>query len=290
MTGGCGNPAVSGRLGNDEIAAQLAATRRRRIWRMVIGVNVFAMVVAIAGCLLMMKSQGLKVDVSKMRDEVGETVTMMSLGGANEAVAKYLPSLIDTTGRWERKFDARSEEFRGMDLEINQVQAMKRLGRMAEGWRRDLEGISPMQRNELWQRNIKMQVDAEQKSWPNRTHQKGASEWLLDIWKEFWYGLKHGLVWPVTMYENVSTLIKGGSGVDRLDVGERFRFVLFPYRLPTFTMLRVAGITIMTSMVGYLFCWLGLKSRLGWFSYIGLLYFLYLFNIALFIVWLEVTK
>ena len=275
---------------NDAVAARLAATRRRRVWQIMIGAHAVALIAAIAGCLFMMKSQGVQADVARMRDEVGETLTMMSLGGVGEAVAKHLPRLIDTTARWDRKFAEKRESFRGLDAEINKVQDMHRLGAAAERWRKDLEGISPMQRGELWQKNLKAQVEAEQKKWPNRTHKKGADEWLVDMGKEFWYGVKHGTLWPIGIYERTAELVKGGRGIDSLTVGDRLRYILFPYRLSTFTMLRLLGIVLVTSVFGYLLCWVGLKSRFGWLSYAGLSYFLYLLNIALFIVWLEVTK
>ena len=280
----------TGGTSNDAVAAQLAASKRRRILKIVVVANVVGLIAAIAGCLFMMGSSGVKSDVAKMRDEVGEALTMMSLGGANEAVAKHIPRLIDTTGRWDRKFATRREAFRGLDVEINHVQEMLHLGATAERWRKDLEGIAPTLRNDIWQKSLKAQVEAEQKKWPNRTHKKGADEWLVDLWKEFWFGLKHGLLWPIGIYERTAELVKGGSGIDRLEVGDCLRYILFPYRLSMFTMLRLAGITVVTSLLGYLMCWIGLKSRFGWFSYAGLLYFLYLMNIALFILWLEVTK
>ena len=98
------------------MAARLAATRRRRVWQIVIGAHAVALIAAIVGCLFMMKSQGVQADVARMRDEVGETLTMMSLGGVGEAVAKHLPRLIDTTARWDRAFAAKREGFRGMDV------------------------------------------------------------------------------------------------------------------------------------------------------------------------------
>lgn len=275
---------------NDAVAARIAAAKRRRVWQVVIVAHVIALFAAVAGCLLMVRTQGIQADVARMRDEVGETLTMMSLGGASEAVARYLPSLIDTTARWDRKFASKREGFRGMDVEIDQVQAMHRLGATAERWRKDLEGISPMQRNELWQKGLKAQVEGEQKKWPNRTHKKGVSEWLEDVGKEFWFGMKHGFLWPIGVYDRTAELVKGGSVIDRLEVGDRFRYILFPYRLSAFTMLRLAGIALTTSGLGYLMCWLGLKSRLGGLSYVGLIYFFYLLMVALFIVWLEVTK
>ena len=79
-------------------------------------------------------------------------------------------------------------------------------------------------------------------------------------------------------------------GIDNLDVGDRIRYILFPYRLSSFTMLRLLGITLAISALGYLMCYLGLKSRFGWLSYAGLIYFFYLINVAIFIVWLEVTE
>ena len=275
--------------GNDANAAIIAA-KRRRIWHIVIVANVIALVASIMGCLFMMRTQGVHSDVAKMRDEVGEALTMMTLGGASEAVARYIPRLIDTTSMWSRKFENRRESFRGMDFEINQVQAMGRLGMAAERWRSELEGVSPMQRNELWQKSIKSQVESEQKKWPNRTHKKGASEWIVDLWKEFYFGMKHGLMWPVGIYEKTRQVAKGGGAIDRLGVGDRLHLILFPYPLSYFTMLRLVGIAFVTSGIGYLMCWLGLKSRFGWMSYVGLAYFLYLLMIALFIVWLEVTK
>ena len=275
---------------NDAIVAQLVAAKSRRIWRIVLVANAVAILAAIAGCFFMMGSSGVKTDVAKMRDEVGETLTMMTLDGASEAVAKHIPRLIDTTARWDRKFAERREGFRGMDAEINKVQEMHRLGAAAERWRKDLEGISPMQRGELWQKSVKAQVEAEQKKWPNRTHKKGASEWAGDMGKEFWYGVKHGALWPIGIYARTAELVKGGRGIDNLEVGDRLRYILFPYRISNFTMLRLLGIVFVTSFLGYALCWLGLKTRFGWLSYAGLLYFLYLLNIALFIVWLEVTK
>lgn len=276
--------------GNDAVAAQLAAKKRRRVWHMVIAANVVAVVATVAGCLFMMRTQGVKADVEKMRNEVGEMLTMMSLGGASESVARHLPALIDTAARWDRNFAKRRESFRGMDAEINQVQAMHRLGDLAERWRKELEGVSPMQRNELWQKGLKARVEAEQKKWPNRTHKKGASEWARDLWKEFWFGLKHGVAWPVGVYQRTYDLARGGASLDRLEIGDRLRYILFPYRLSSFTMLRLAGIALATSGLGYMMCWLGLKSRFGWLSYAGLVYFLYLLNIALFIVYLEVFQ
>ena len=278
----------SGGARNDAVASRLAAEKRRRIWRTVIIANVVALIASIAGCLFMIRAQGVRTDVALMRDEVGETLTMMSLGGASEAVSRHIPRLIGTTARWDRKFAARSESFRGLDREIDQVQSMHRLGAAAERWRRELEGVSPMQRNEYWQKNLKAQVEAEQKKWPNRTHEKGASEWLLDRWKDFWFGMKHAFVWPVGIYERTAELIRGGRGVERLSVGDRLRYIVFPYRLSAFSMLRLAGIAIVTSTLGYLMCWVGMKTRFGFLSYAGLLYFLYLLMIAIFIVCLEV--
>ena len=277
-----------GGTSNDAVAAQLLATKRRRLWKIVIGANALALVAAIAGCLFMMGTQGVQADVAKMRDEVGESLTMMTLGGASEAVARHIPRLIDTTERWNRKFVERRESFRGLDVEINQVQAMTRLCAAAERWRKELESISPMQRNDLWQKSLKAQVEGEQKKWPHRVHEKGAGEWMADIGKEFWFGVKHGALWPIGIYERTAELIKGGPGIDRLEIKERLQYIFFPYRLSNFTMLRLAGIALTTSLLGYLICWLGLKSRLGWLSYPGLLYFLYLLMIALFIVYLEV--
>ena len=275
---------------NDAIVAQLVAAKSRRVWRIVLIANAVAILAAIAGCLFMMKTQGVKADVAQMRDEVGETLTMMTLGGASEAVARHIPQLLGTAACWDRKFAARREGFRGMDAEIDKVQEMHRLSVTAELWRRDLEGVPPTMRNELWQKSLKAQVEAEQKKWPNRTHKKGADEWLVDLWKEFWFGVKHGALWPIGIYERTAELVKGGHGIENLGVGDRLRYIMFPYRISTFTMLRLLGIVIVTSAFGYLFCWLGLKSRFGWLSYMGLFYFLYLLNVALFIVWLEVTK
>ena len=141
MTGACDR--FSG-TSNDAVAARLAAAKRRRVWHIVIVANAVAIVASIAGCLFMMRTQSLHSDIAKMRDEVGESLTMMSLGGASEAVARHIPRLVDTVARWDRKFAAKRESFRGMDAEINQVQAMHRLGLEAERWRKELEGISPM--------------------------------------------------------------------------------------------------------------------------------------------------
>ena len=84
-------------------------------------------------------------------------------------------------------------------------------------------------------------------------------------------------------------MVKGGGAVDRLDFGQRVYYVLFPFRLSGITMPWLGGVTFTTSAIGYLLCWLGLKSRFGWMSYAGLVYFLYLLIAALFIVWLEVS-
>ena len=101
-----------GGMDNDAVAVQLAVAKRRRVWKIVIIANAVALVASLVGCLFMMKTQSLHSDIAKMRDEVGETLTMMSLGGANEAVSKYLPRLIDVTARWDRKFASKSEAFR----------------------------------------------------------------------------------------------------------------------------------------------------------------------------------
>ena len=262
----------------------------RRGWKIVIGAHTIALFSVIVGCLFVMRTQGVKADVAQMRDEVGEVLTMMSVGTASEAVARHLPQLIDTTSRWERKFATRREAFRGLDQEINQVQAMHRLGEMAERWRKEMEAVSPMQRNDQWQKSVKKLVDNEQKKWPNRTHEKDAGEWMADFGAEFWYGLKHGALWPTYVYENVCILAKGGRAVDRLEIGDRLRFILFPYSLSMFTLLRLTGIALATSLIGYLMCWLGTKKHCSGLSYVGLVYFLYLLNVAFFIVWLEVTK
>ena len=280
----------AGGTGNEAIAAQIAAAYRRRVWKIVIIANVVALVAAIGGCLFMMRSHGVKADVAKMRDEVGETLTMMTLGDSNEAVAKYLPRLIDKTVKWGRAFDGKREEFRGLDVEINHVQSMRRLKVRAEVWHKEISDVPREQRDAFWQKNLKAQVEAEQKMWPNRTARRSAGGWLVEMWKEVWFGMRHGLTWPQGVYERTRELIKFGWGVRDMGVGDRLRYILFPYRLSAFTMLRLLGIALATSGIGYLMCWLGLRSRFAWLSYVGLLYFLYLLNIALFIVWLEVTK
>ena len=231
MTGARDRFAEEGAARNDAVAARLAQGRRRRVLHIVVGAHIAALVAAIAGCLFMMRTQGIHSDVEAMRDEVGEILTMMSLGGASEAVSRHLPALIGVTARWDRKFAGRRERFRGMDAEINHVQAMHILGESAERWRRELEGVSPMQRNEVWQKSLKARVESEQKKWPNRTHQKGVSEWMLDLWKEFWFGLKHGFTWPTGIYNRTVEVVKGGSAIDRLGVGDRLRYILFPYRI-----------------------------------------------------------
>lgn len=278
-----------GGTSNDAVAARIEAAKRRRIWKIVICAGVLALIAAIAGCLFMMRTQGVQSDVARMRDEIGETLTMMSLCDANEAVARHIPKLIDASGRWERRFAGRREDFRGLDVEINHVQAMLCLGRMVGRWRGEIENVSPMQRNEFWRKNLKAQVEAEQKKWPNRTHRKGASEWLTDLGKEFWFGVKYGCAWPVGVCRRTAELAKRASSIDGLGVGDCFRYILFPYRLSAFSMLRFSGIVLTLSVLGYLMCWVGLKSRFSWLSYGGLLYFVYLIVIALYIIWLEVS-
>lgn len=260
------------------------------MWKLVIGASVLSLVAAIAGCLFMMRTRGVQVEVEQMRNDVGELLTAMVHNGAGESFARHLPRLIDVTAQWDRKFAMRSENFRGLSAEIDQVQEMQRLGAKAEGWRRELEGFAPTQRAEFWQKNIKPKVVGEQKKWPNRSHSKGASEWMEDFGKEFWYGVKHGFLWPVGLYRRTAEILRGGGVISQLDVGDRLRYMLFPYRLSGFTILRLMGIVFTTTGLGYLLCWLGLKTRFGALSYLGLLYFVYLLNIALFILYLEATK
>ena len=94
MTGTLDRFAAARGTRNDEVAASLAAARRRRVWKIVIIANAVALIATIAGCLFMIRTQGVQSDVAKMRDEVGETMTMMSLGGASEAVARHIPGLL----------------------------------------------------------------------------------------------------------------------------------------------------------------------------------------------------
>ena len=266
-----------------------APAKRHRVWKVIIGANVFALIAAIAGCLFMTRSHGLQADVAAMRDEVGETMTMMSRDSVGEAFTRHIPRLIATVSKWDGKFAERLESFRGLDAEIDYVQDMYRLGRAAERWRSELEGTAPEQRNELWRASIKAKVEEEQRKWPNIVHRKRAFEWMLDLAKEFWFGMEISFTWPVDIYGSAAEGFGGDSGTDKLDLGDKFHYILFPYRLSEFTMFRLGGIAFATSALGYLMCWLGLKTRFGWLSYLGLLYFLYLVNIALFIVWLEVT-
>ena len=98
----------------------------------------------------------------------------------------------------------------------------------------------------------------------------------------------HALVWPCGIYARTVEIWKGGGAIESLTFGERLRYILFPYNLSAFTMLRLAGIAFVTSAIGYLMCWIGLKTGLGWLSYTGLIYFLYLLMLAVFIVCLEV--
>lgn len=282
--------AVTGKGNGDVVAAQLVAAKRRRFWRLVIGAHVVALVSAIVGCFMMMKTQDLKTEIAEMRDEIGETLTVMSLEGGDAALARHLPKLVDQAARWEHEFSKKRENFRGMDAEINHVQALHRLGVEAKGWRRELEGVSSSRRGECWRTSLKARVEAEQKKWPNRRPDTDKSGWVRNVGKEFWFGVKHGLLWPLGIYERTSELVRGGRGISSLGIGDRLRYVLFPYRLSGFTLLRLGGIMVITSAVGYLLCWLGLRSKFSGLSYVGLLYFLYLFNIALFILYLETTK
>ncbi|MGN0854787.1 MAG: hypothetical protein ACI4R9_04625 [Kiritimatiellia bacterium] len=276
--------------GSDAVAIQLADRRRRLLWRSFAIVGVMALLASIAGCLFMFRTQGLRADLAAMREEVGEELTMMSFGGANEAVARHLPQLIDTTVRWRRKFETKRERFRGMDAEIDQVQQMHRLELAARRWLSDLEAVSPMQRTECWRNHLKAAVEAEQKKWPNRTRRRTAADCIADSAKEIWYGAKHSGMWPIGVCQRTMELAKGGNAVTSLSAGKRLRYILFPYHLSSFTTLRFAAIVLTTVALGYLLCWLGLKSRFGWLSYAGLFYFLYLLNISFFIVWLEVAK
>jgi len=282
--------AVHGGTANDPAAARLAAFRRRRLWTVVVVAQAVGLIAAVVGSFFIFRTRGVQVNVELMRNEVGEALTMMTIDGAGKSFAKHIPKLIDTTARWDRKFAGMRESFRGLDKEIDQVQAMRKLGEKAEQWRKELEVVSPMQRSECWLKGIKQQVEAEQKKWPNRTHTMGASEWAKELLKEFHYGVRHGFGWPVGIYQRLVELIKGERALDMLEPGDRLRYILFPYKVSSFTILRLAGIVIVVSGSGYLLCWLGLKSGLGWLSYAGLIYFLYLLNIALFILYLEVTK
>jgi len=102
--------------------------------------------------------------------------------------------------------------------------------------------------------------------------------------------MKHGLLWPRGIYDRTVEMVKAGRAFDKLGPGDRLHYILFPYRLSAFTMLRLLGIAFVTSGIGYLMCLIGLKSKFGWLSYIGLFYFLYLLMTAVFIVFLEVSK
>ena len=275
---------------NDAIVSQLVRRRRRCIWWTAATVSVIALIAAIVGCLFKMRTQGVQSEVAEMRDEIGLTLTMMSLGDANEAIAKHIPKLIDTISKWNNKFAKRREGFRGLDREIDQVQEMVSLKAKSELWRKELESVSPTARSELWKRSVKAQIEVEQKKWPNRMQKKSRMEWCSDYLKEFYYGVKYALTWPVGIVGRTVEIMKGGGAIERLDVLDRLRYIFFPYNASSFAMLRLGGIVLTLTGLGYLMCWIGLKSRFGWFSYAGLLYFFYLLIIAIFIICLEVTK
>ena len=138
-------------------------------------------------------------------------------------------------------------------------------------------------------RSEKAKAEAEQTKWPNRTHKRNASEWAAELGKEFFAGARHGALWPAEIYGRLAEISRGGRAIDALDFGEKCRYAFFPYRISSFTMLRLAGTAFSASLLGYLMCFAGTKPRLGALSYAGLVYFLYLLAIALFILYLEVA-
>ena len=44
----------------NDTSAAITAAKRRRVWHVVVGANVTALVAAIAGCLFMMRTQGIR--------------------------------------------------------------------------------------------------------------------------------------------------------------------------------------------------------------------------------------
>lgn len=273
---------------NRQVAAQLAHKRVRRFWRTAIAVAVFALLASVVGCLFMMRSQGVREEVAEMRLEVGSSLTLMLSRDPGEVFARLIPELEQRIVNWKKRF-ADTSRFRGMDEEINSVQAMFRLETSVERWRADLEGVSATQRYDTWTRLIQPQIEAEAKNWPNVIKEKRSWEWGVDFGKEFGYGLWHGVTWPYGMWTRLVEVTKMKSNKNA-ELFDYIRYVIFPYKLSVFTFIRLAGIIGSVLGLGFLFCWLGTKINcLSPLSYLGLVYFVYLLVAALFILWLEVS-
>ena len=273
---------------NRQVADQLAHKRVRLFWRSAIAVSTFALLVSVVGCLFMMRSQGVREEVAEMRQDVGASLTQMQSRDPGEVFARCIPALEERLLHWKERF-ANTSRFRGMDEEINSVQAMYRLEASVQRWHAELEGVSAMQRHDTWTRLVHPQVEAEAKNWPNVIREKRSWEWGVDFGKEFGYGISHGMTWPYGVWTRLVEVVKmnGNKGAELFDY---IRYVIFPYKLSVFTFIRLAGIIGSVLGLGFLFCWLGTKfNYLSALSYLGLLYFVYLLVAALFIVWLEVA-
>jgi len=104
---------------------------------------------------------------------------------------------------------------------------------------------------------------------------------------EFLFGVKFAALWPVGIYQRAGEL-KAAEG--EVDFVEGVKYLVFPHLPSRFSLFRMAGVVLTVMLIGWLLCWLGLKTGSGILVGAGVINFVYLVNVSFIMIYLEVTK
>ena len=254
----------------------------RRFSRFALWASLVSLVLlVVAGAVFSLRARrSLHRQVERMELDVSRSLD--ALLRATDDLSAPISAVDDTATRWRSIFKQWPDI--PFDLQPKVLRLQNLQDKVVPCWRTELASADSLQ---LRRRTILEDVLREQTIWPPPPPPPFVLA-LSDGVRDFGAGAFEGAAWPWLVGHRIwqirDGMAKGRIGRDRTLPALRIAF--FPHRAAGLSFGMILGFGVFVTAVGYGFCHLGMRLNAGFFSFLGLLYFLYAVVYAVFVAFL----
>ena len=230
----------------------------------------------VAGAVFSLRARkSLHRQVERMELDVSRALD--ALLRATDDLSAPIDAVDNTATRWRSVFKQWPDIPFDLQPKVLHLQTLQ--DKVVPRWRTELASADSLQ---LRRRIILEDVLREQTIWPPPPPPPFVLA-LSDGVRDFGAGAFEGAAWPWIVGHRAAQLHRSPARV-RIDIAARF--ILFPHRAAGLSFGMILGFGVFVTAVGYGFCHLGMRLNAGFFSFLGLLYFLYAVVYAVFVAFL----
>lgn len=265
---------ASGRASGGEL--QPESDRKFRRFALCAALAALALVVIVGAVFSVRAYRSPRNQVERMTLDVSRALDKILR--SSDDLATPIDELDEVAKRWRAVFKQWENIPLTLEEDIFRLQELQ--DKVLPKWREDLNSANSAQTRLLV---IKEDVLREQSNWPPPPPLPFVlvlSDGVLD----FCSGAVEGVAWPFLVGKRVREIYVRDPNWQWQSW--KVRYALFPYTAAGLSFGRILGFGILVTLAGYGLCYLGMRINAGFFSLLGLLYYLYAIVYSVFVTFL----